>query len=156
MSISLMDILTEQTIRVPMEHTDKRACIDELVDVLAAAGHVADAASLKQAVWAREQTRTTGIGHALAIPHGKCESVDRLAMAIGRPAQPVNFDSIDDQPVRLIVLLASPIDRTSDHIQALAQISRLMADATFRGQVFDAASPPELFALLQGRVLATA
>lgn len=156
MSINLMDILTEQTIRVPMEHADKHGCIDELVDVLHHAGSVADPDSLKQAVWAREQTRTTGIGHALAIPHGKCESVDRLVMSIGRPPEPVDFDSIDDQPVRLIVLLASPLDRTSDHIQALAQISRLMGDAAFRGQIFDAGSADELFSLLQGRVLASA
>jgi mannitol/fructose-specific phosphotransferase system IIA component (Ntr-type) len=71
-----------------------------------------------------------------------------LAMAIGKPAQAMEFAAIDQRPVRLIVLLASPPDRTSDHIQALAKISRLMTDATFREKLFNAESSDELFSLL--------
>ena len=152
MALNLADILGLETIRVPLVAGEKKAAIDELVDVMAGAGKVADAGSLKAAVWEREQTRTTGIGHSLAIPHGKCDSVDELAMAIGRPSEPIEFDSIDGKPVRLIVLLASPFDRTSDHIQALAQVSRLMASESFRQQVFEAESAEALYELIVGGV----
>lgn len=153
--MNLLDIVSLDTIRVPLHATEKRAAIDELVDVLAAAGKVHDAASLKNAVWTRESTRSTGIGHALAIPHGKCEGIRDLAMAIGRPAEPVDFNAVDGQPVRLIVMLASPMDRTADHIQALARISRLMSNEDFRAKVYDAESPERIYELLQQQEAAT-
>src|SRR5215831_4302607 len=124
--MNLLEILTPESIRAPLAATEKKGVIDELVDVLASVGKVTDAKALKEAVWTREQTRTTGIGHGLAIPHGKAAGMGSLAMAIGKPARPMDFQAIDGQPVRLVVLLASPPDRTSDHIQALARISRLM------------------------------
>ncbi len=146
--MNLMDILTPTCVRVPLEATSRQGAIDELVDLVADAGRVSKASELKEAVWLRETTRTTGIGHGLAIPHGKCESVNDLAMAMGIPSEPIDFASIDGKPVRLIVLLASPIDRTSDHIQALARISRIMAAESFREKAFAATNDQELFDLI--------
>lgn len=154
--MNLTEILIPACVKVPVEARDKRGAIDELIDLLAAAGKVKDAAALKSAVWTRETTRTTGIGHALAIPHGKCEGVASLAMAVGKPAEPIDFASIDAKPVKLIVLLASPLDRTSDHIQALAKVSRLMASEDFRNRVFSTRSAAELFELLQQQEMAGA
>jgi fructose-specific phosphotransferase system IIA component len=151
--MNLLDILSPSCIRAPLAATDKRGVIDELVDVLASAGKVADPEALKQAVWTREQTRTTGIGHGLAIPHGKAPGMSALAMAIGKPAAPLDFEAIDGQPVRLIVLLASPPERTSDHIQALARVSRLMTMDDFRQRIYsapDAASIIELIRAQEG------
>ena len=145
--MNLLDILTPDCVKVPLESADKQAVIDELVDLLAAHGKVSDPAALKEAVWAREQTRTTGIGHGLAIPHGKCGGIGELVMAIGRPERPLDFAAIDAQPVRLVVLLASPPDRTSDHIQALARISRLMTMEEFRNEIYEAESAERIFEL---------
>lgn len=154
--MNLLDILSQDCVKVPLVATEKKGAIDELVDLLAASGKVGDATALKEAVWARETTRTTGIGHALAIPHGKCEGVPDLAMAIGKPAEPIDFASIDNKPVRLVVLLASPLDRTSDHIQALARISRLMTVEEFRNRIYDASSAEEIYDLLQQQEPASA
>jgi fructose-specific phosphotransferase system IIA component len=147
--MNLLDILSPECIKAPLASGEKRGIIDELVDTLAAAGKVGDAPALKEAVWSREQTRTTGIGMGLAIPHGKCPGVATLAMAIGKPAQPVDFQAIDSKPVRLVILLASPPDRTSDHIQALARVSRLMTMESFRESIYNAAGPAEIFELLK-------
>lgn len=154
--MNLLDILSPECVKVPLAARDKKGAIDELVDLLAASGKVNDPKALKEAVWARETTRTTGIGHALAIPHGKCEGVPDLAMAIGKPADPIDFASIDNKPVRLVVLLASPLDRTSDHIQALARISRLMTVEEFRTRIYEAASAEEIYDLLQQQEPASA
>ncbi len=154
--MNLMDILSQDCVAVPLGSTDKKGVIDELVDILHSAGKVGDPDSLKHAVWTRETTRTTGIGHALAIPHGKCESVNDLAMAIGKPAEPIDFASIDGKPVKLVVLLASPLERTSDHIQALARISRLMAAGEFRDRMYSATSAEELYGLLAKEEAASA
>ncbi|HHN78257.1 MAG TPA: PTS sugar transporter subunit IIA [Phycisphaerales bacterium] len=147
--MNLLELLTPECIRAPLEATDKRGVIGELVDLLVEQGKVSDGESLKNAVWTREQTRTTGIGHGLAIPHGKCAGLNGMAMAIGKPAEPLDFQAIDDRPVRLVVLLASPPDRTSDHIQALARVSRLMTSESFREKVYAAESPQEIYELIR-------
>ena len=149
--MNLLDILTPECIKAPLVSGDKKGVIDELVDLLAAVRKVTDAAALKEAVWTREQTRTTGIGHGLAIPHGKASGLSSLAMAIGKPASPMDFQAIDAQPVKLVVLLASPPDRTSDHIQALARISRLMTMDDFRNRIYAAQSAPEIYDLLKSQ-----
>lgn len=147
--MNVSEILSVGCIKVPLAATEKRAAIDELVDVLASQGKISDAAGLKDAVWIRENTRTTGIGHALAIPHGKSAGIQGLCIAVGKPAQPIDFNSIDGKPVRLIVLLASPLDKTNDHIQALAKVSRLMASEDFRNRIYSASSPEQILDLLQ-------
>jgi mannitol/fructose-specific phosphotransferase system IIA component (Ntr-type) len=150
--MNLLDILQPSCIKAPMAATDKKAAIHELVDVLAAAGKVTDPAALKEAVWTREQTRTTGIGHGLAIPHGKCAGMAPgvgLAMALGKPAQPIEFGAIDGKPVRLIIMLASAPDRNSDHIQALARVSRLMTMADFRERIYAASTADEIYSLIK-------
>ncbi|MEM8757628.1 MAG: PTS sugar transporter subunit IIA [Planctomycetota bacterium] len=146
--MKLTDLITPECIAAPMAAADKRAVIDELVQLLADAGRVSDTAALAEAVWTREQTRTTGIGHGLAIPHGKSDSLSQMAMAIGKPAEPIEFEAIDGKPVRLIVLLASRPDQTSDHIQALARVSRLHMQPEFREKIYEAADPAEIFDLL--------
>lgn len=149
--MNLLDILTPEAIRAPLAATDKKGVIDELVDVLAATGKVGDAKALKEAVWTRELTRTTGIGHGLAIPHGKSTGMSGLAMAIGKPARPMDFEAIDGHPVKLVVLLASPPDKTSDHIQALARISRLMTMDEFRERIYAAGTAAEVYELLKSQ-----
>lgn len=151
----LTDILDPACVIVPMKSADKRSAIEELVNVLADQGQTDDRARLLAAVMEREATRSTGIGNAMAIPHGKCPCVDRLVMAIGRPAQPIDFDAIDGKPVSLIVLLASPIDQTGPHIQALARISRLMSQEAVRLRLVAAQSGAELYSILQRQETAT-
>ena len=148
-AMNILDILSPQAVKAPLQSAEKRAAIDELVDLLAEAGLIDDAEKLKTVVWEREQQRSTGIGEGLAIPHGKCDCSNKLVMAVGRPAEPIEFGSVDRKPVKLIVLLSSPPDKTADHIQALGKISRLMSDAAFREATFAAESGEELYELFR-------
>ena len=84
--MNLLDILDPACVIAPLQSTEKQDVINELIDQMGDAGVVGEVQSLKDAVWTREQTRTTGIGHGLAIPHGKCVSLNRQALAIGREA----------------------------------------------------------------------
>ena len=112
----------------------------KLVGVLAETGALTDRDAALDAVLKRESERTTGIGYGLAIPHGKSDGCPQLAMAAGKPAEPVDFQSLDGRPVTFVVLLVSPPDQTGPHIQALAKISRLMNIEDFRDAVTAAAS----------------
>lgn len=147
--MNILDILSPKSIKVPLEGTEKKAVIEELVDLLDQQHLISDAPGLKQVVWERERQRTTGIGEGLAIPHGKSSSVKNVVMAIGRPTQPLHFDSIDGKPVQLVVLLISPPEKTSEHIQALGKISRMMADLKFRSAAYSAPSSEALYKLFK-------
>ena len=76
----------------------------------------------------RERLGTTGVGNGIAIPHGKLPSLDRLYGLFARLERPINFDSIDEQPVDLIFLLLAPETAGADHLKALARVSRLLRD----------------------------
>jgi fructose-specific phosphotransferase system IIA component len=144
----LTQILQPGCIVAPLKSKDKDSAIEELVTVLAAARQVKDAKAVLEAVMEREQTRSTGIGSGIAIPHGKCTAVQELVMAVGIAADPIEFASIDNKPVNIIVLLVSPMDKTGPHIQALASISRLLLDDQFKAKLEKASSPEEVYQLI--------
>jgi len=135
-------------IKVPLAATDKRAAIVELVDLVAGAGLATNKAQLLEKVFEREAQRTTGIGRGLAIPHSKCEVVDRLVIALGRPVPPIDFEAIDGRPVELIALVASPMRATSAHIQALARLSRLVTNASIWQRILATRTAEELYQVI--------
>jgi fructose-specific phosphotransferase system IIA component len=144
----LTQILQPGCIAAPRKSKNKDSAIEELVNVLASAGQLKDAKVVLDAVMEREQTRSTGIGSGIAIPHGKCTAVGELVMAVGIAAEPIDFASIDNKPVNIIVLLVSPIDKTGPHIQALARISRLLLDDQFKAKLEKASTPEEVYQLI--------
>lgn len=146
--VTLTQILNLDCVKVPVQGETKDAVITELVEVLAQGGLLLDRDAVLKAVIAREQTRSTGIGSGVAIPHGKCSAVRELVMGLGIARQPIDFQSIDGKPVTIIILLVSPADKTGPHIQALARISRLMLDEQFRSKLEQAGSAEEVYELI--------
>lgn len=147
----LCDILTPQRIKVPLTAGTKEGVIAELVDVLLVGGDISSRETVLSSVLDRERTRTTGIGSGLAIPHGRCTAVKSLVMAVGRTASPVDFNSTDDKPVSLVVLLVCPPEKTADHIQGLAKVCGILSLDAVRSKLLNADSPDSLFqALLDG------
>jgi len=144
----LTQILQTNCIKVPVENKDKEAVITELVDLLDANGLLLDREVALDAVLTRERTRSTGTGAGIAIPHGKCNAVKELIMAIGIAHEPIEFESVDGKPVTILILLVSPADQTGPHIQALASISRLMLNEEFKQKLEQAASAEEVYKLL--------
>ena len=147
----LTQILQLRCIKVPLEGKDKTSVISELIDLLDAAGLLLDKEVASEAVFMREQTRSTGIGAGIAIPHGKCRGVRELVMALGIAHEPIDFESVDGKPVTIVILLVSPIDQTGPHIQALAKISRLMLDEQFRQTLANARTADEVYQLLSAK-----
>ena len=144
----LTEILKPANIKIPLVAVSKNDAISELVQMLASTGAVTDAKKVLEAVLDRESTRTTGIGNGLAIPHGKTTGTSDLVMAIGKPAQPIDFQSIDGRPVTIIWLLSSPPEKTGPHIHALARISRLMTIDKFRQALNAATTAEQMFVII--------
>jgi len=149
--MNITQLLKPECIRVPLVATERFAAIEELVDLLDQSGNLTDRNLVLESVIARERTRSTGIGMGLAVPHGKSTGLQSLCMAVGKPAEPIEFDSIDAKPCKLIVLLASPVDKTGPHIQALAGISRLWQTEAFRAAVDRAQTADDVIAAMTDR-----
>ena len=147
----LTQILQPDCIKVPVENTDKEAVITELVDLLDTNGLLLDRDIALDAVITRERIQSTGTGAGIAIPHGKCNAVKELVMAIGIAHEPIEFESIDGKPVTILILLVSPADQTGPHIQALATISRLMLNDQFRQQLEKVTCSDEVYELLNNQ-----
>jgi len=147
--MNLLDILSPKAIKVPLKSNDKEGAINELIDQLEDLDLLSDANQARQVVWEREQQRTTGIGEGLAIPHGKCKCCKDLVMAVGKPAEPIDYGAVDNKPVKLIVLLTSPPDKTADHIQALGKVSRMMSDTSTRKAAYNAESAEQMYELFK-------
>ena len=147
----LTEILQRKFIKVPVDSKDKESVIAELIDLLNADGLLSDRDAALESVMAREQTRSTGIGGRIAIPHGKCDAVNQLVMAMGIAHSPIDFKSIDNKPVTIIILLISPADQTGPHIQALAKISKLMLDEDFKELLEKANSAEEVHKMLSSK-----
>ena len=143
--MQLTDILEVSCIKVPMQAAEKYQAITELLKLLHKNVSLSDYQAAHQAVIEREAIRSTGVGQGFAIPHAKTNSVDRLVMALGKLEKPIDFNSIDGQPVSMIFLLLSPLDQIGPHIQAIAQISRLMTDQKLKNKLLNSGSAKDLY-----------
>jgi fructose-specific phosphotransferase system IIA component len=144
----LTDLLTVDRIKIPLVSRTKEDVLRELVDVLADAEESDSRAEVLRAVREREAVLSTGIGNGVAIPHGKSPSVPDLRMAAGTAEQPVDFDALDGQPVKLVFLLVGPESAAGPHIKALSRIARLIRNDDVRQRLLSALTPDEFLRAL--------
>lgn len=142
--MNLTDLLTAEVIKIPLESDEKFQIIEEMVDVLNAAGRIDNRDMVLNAVLDRERVMSTGMGDGVAIPHAKTDGVKNLVAAFGVTKQNIDFQSIDGKPVRIIFLLAGPTDQTGPHLKALSRISRLMHRKEFREKLAAVRSAQEV------------
>jgi PTS system nitrogen regulatory IIA component len=95
----------------------------------------------------RERLGSTGVGHGVAIPHGKLAEVDRLHGLFARLVEPIDFEAVDDLPVDLIFVLLAPETAGADHLKALARVSRLLRDKSMCEKLRGTSNPDALYAL---------
>ena len=104
---------------------------------------------MRIAIFDREKIMSTGVGSGFAIPHGKTDAVSDIVAAFAVTAQAIDYQSLDDQPVRLVFLLVGRDNMVGPHIKLLSRISRLMNKEDFRKQLLEAKSPREIFEIFQ-------
>jgi mannitol/fructose-specific phosphotransferase system IIA component (Ntr-type) len=148
-ALLLSELLTIDRIKIPLEADSKEELLRELVSIVAITDGISDEDAVLQAVRERESILSTGIGHGVAIPHGKSPSVPELRMAAGRAAAPVDFDALDGQPVALFFLLVGPESAAGPHIKALSRISRIVRRDDVRDRLIAANTPDEFLKALQ-------
>jgi nitrogen PTS system EIIA component len=132
--MQIMDFLSKKAILTDIKSTSKEEVIQEMVDFLIEAGDVEkrNRSKLIDALMSREALGSTAIGQGIAIPHAKCDCVDKLVAAFGLSKKGVDFDSLDGELAYIFFLLVAPQDSAGPHLKALARISRLLKDKYFR------------------------
>jgi nitrogen PTS system EIIA component len=147
--MQIMDFLSPDAIKMSLESKTKKDVIKELVELLVQSGKVKDKKKMTQILIEREDLGSTGIGQAIAIPHGKSDTVNELTAAFGLSPEGVAFDSLDGEPVNIFFLLVAPEGAAGAHLKALARISSLLKDKYFRKSLISAKTPADVIKVIQ-------
>jgi mannitol/fructose-specific phosphotransferase system IIA component (Ntr-type) len=151
--MDLSSLLTSAQIVAKMQATERWGAILELVDVLVKAGKVRpeDHDTVLNALKQREETMSTGIGFGIAIPHASSDRVGDVVAAFGRSLTGIEFDSLDNAPVKFIVLFVVPRDQFQMHLRTLAAIAKLLNDRAVREALASATDSEEILSIFKSR-----
>ena len=147
--MKISDILSTDVIAVNMEGADKEDAIKKIIDLAAKSNKILDLDKVSQTIFEREKLVSTGVGKGFAIPHGKTDSISDVVAAFAITKVPIDFDSIDGEPVRFIFLLIGKENLLNTHIKLLSRISRLMNKDEFREKLLEAVSPEEVLKIFR-------
>ena len=146
--MNITDILDEDSVIVELTSRDKKGVLEELVSVLVEHGKLKDKEKPVQILLERERLGSTGIGDGIAIPHGKMKEIKSIICSFGRTRTGIDFQSIDEKPTHLFFLLLAPEDSASEHLQALARLSRLLKDDQLRKRLLEADSKRKIYHII--------
>jgi len=144
--MGLQDLLSPEGVIINLKAHCKRDVLAALAEASCGIVEGADCSQVRDALMDREQLGSTGVGEGVAIPHGKIGGLSKITGILARLEHPVDFDSIDSQPVDLVFLLLAPEDATAAHLKALAKVSRLLRDVDARAALRGAETAEALYA----------
>ena len=142
--MKISDILTENLVLSGLEGSSKDEIIDAMIDLVATSPKVIDKSKVREAIFEREKIMSTGVGNGFAIPHGKTDAVSDIVAAFATTAQPIDYQSLDEKPVRLVFLIVGKDSMVGPHIKLLSRISRLMSKEEFRKGLLESKSPKSI------------
>lgn len=142
-------VIDPQMISTDLKGRGKREVIEELLDMIAARGALADRDACLEAIMERERSMSTGMQHGIAIPHGKSVGTTSMHVAVAISKEGIDFAALDGEPSRIFILVVSPVGQAGPHIQFLASITGLLREAAAREAILAAKSPQEVAAILQ-------
>ena len=143
----LSQLLPPSQVLVGVEATSKKRAFEE-AGLLFENQHGLNRALVTDSLFARERLGSTGLGHGVAIPHGRIKGLKSPMAAVFRLAAPIGFDAPDEQPVRLLIFLLVPEAATQKHLEILSEIAELLSDASLREQIMGSDSAQALHALV--------
>jgi PTS system nitrogen regulatory IIA component len=145
--MTLDDIIDVQSVLPAVKAQNKKQLLQELAQAMAKSV-ATDHRIVFETLLTREKLGSTGLGAGIAIPHGKLASLDRVRGLFARLTSPIDFDSVDGQPVDLVFVLLAPSQAGADHLKALARISRLLRDPATVAKLRGTETAEGLYAIL--------
>jgi fructose-specific phosphotransferase system IIA component len=145
----ISDILDESLVKTQLPGNSKDDIISRMIDIVSTSKKVLNREKVQEAIFEREKIMSTGVGNGFAIPHGKTDAVSDIVAAFAVTSEPIDYQSLDEQPVRLVFLLVGKDSMVGPHIKLLSRISRLMNKEDFRKKLLAAASPKEVLEIFR-------
>ena len=130
--MKIVDYLTENDVISQLQASSRKGVLEEMVAHLQESGKIDDPEELVNILLDREMLGSTGIGHGVAIPHGRLSGLNEILLVFGRSPEGIDFDSHDGEPVNLFFLLVAPEDSAGLHLKTLARISRIVKNPECR------------------------
>ncbi|MBF0528156.1 MAG: PTS sugar transporter subunit IIA [Deltaproteobacteria bacterium] len=146
----LVEILRQDAVLADMSAGNKKDVLAELCAVVSETEGVA-CPPLLDVLLEREKLGSTGIGEGVAIPHGKSKLINNMVVVCGRSLKGVDFESIDGRSTHIFFLLLAPESSAGIHLKALARISRLLKDSSFRHEFLSVDGPEAIYDLIDSR-----
>jgi nitrogen PTS system EIIA component len=149
--MTLGNLLSADAILPEMQATERFAAIAELVALLVERGQISagDRDTVLAALRAREETMSTGIGFGIAIPHASSDRVSKVVAAFGRSTRGIEFEALDNAPVRFVVLFIVPKDQFQTHLRTLAAIAKFLNDRSVRERLGAAGSAEDILEIFE-------
>lgn len=147
--MKVSEFLNEDNVLLDVEAKDKYELIDKLIDVAAKSGKIIDKEKVRNCVYEREKILSTGVGKGFAVPHGKTDAVSDIVLAFAITKEPLDYEALDNQPVRLVMLMVGKDSLVSSHIKLLSRISRLMNNDEFRENLLNAKTKQEVLEIFR-------
>lgn len=144
----LIDYMDPKLVFLDLRANSKEEAITEIVRRMEENGMVRDAPSLLEELFSRESRGGTSLGNGVAIPHARVKTADRIVIAMARLAEGVSFSAEDRQPVRIVFILVTPLERLNEYLRVLAGLAKFLKDKKMLKRLFAVDSVPgalELF-----------
>ncbi len=145
----LTDYIGPEHVKLDLEGANKQEVIEELVEYMSEYCGSCDADTILEAVMNRERDGSTGLEKGIAIPHAKCDAVDKLRIVIGISKEGVDFEAQDGQPSHLFFLMIAPTNESGPHVQAIAKIVKMIKVDGFREKLLKAERPEQVIELME-------
>lgn len=142
-------LLTVPNIHCDVAVSSKKRAMDVLSALLVGAGAPLSESDIFNGLIARERLGSTGLGHGIAIPHGRFGTLTQAIAILVRFAEPVDYDAVDGEPVDLVVALMVPEQSTEEHLQLLAALAEMFSDAATRHELRQTTTPAGLSAVVE-------
>ncbi len=149
--MDLSDLLVIDAVLPRLKSANKKQALQEMA-AKAAALTGRDERDIFETLMQREKLGSTGVGHGVAIPHGKLVGLDRLVGVFALLDRPIDFDSLDGEPVDVMFLLLAPESAGADHLKALARIARVLRDDATAAKLRASDDAAAMYALLTENV----
>ena len=146
--MKIVDFLTASDVMPDLQADTREGILREMVEHLKDAGNITDTNKLVEILLDREMLGSTGIGHGVAIPHGRLEGLKEILLVFGRSVDGIDFEAHDGNPVNLFFLLVAPEDSAGLHLKALARISRIVKNPECRGALLGGGDTDSLFQVI--------
>jgi len=154
--MSLLENLKKNNILVKPNAKNRWEIIEEMVELAVKSKDIShdDAETVKNALIEREKSMSTGIGNGVAIPHCSTSKVNSIITVMALTPKGLNFESIDNEPVKIVILLIVPKDKLTQHIKTLANIAKMMSDSELREKLLEQKTADSIIKTLKNYTLA--